>query len=116
MITEERFRGGAIYEQLSGDKQLHLGSERVQCLDPQTSTRIVYMPDARKLRLGGPHFVILNLSGSVNLDIRGYGSATPGTLAPGYAAVMWLYLNDTAAGSWKYQVRLIDTSKTLYYA
>jgi hypothetical protein len=108
MISQADFYGGAdIDATLSASRTLVCGSGRVQALTPQFAGIDVSLPDARTLRLGGPHFYVLNLSGSYSLEIRDADGALLETLAANKIAGCHLVAQANAAGAWIVHVRAL---------
>ena len=107
MISQAAFFGGADVADVSADRTLVCGSKRVQALTPQFSGPDLILPDARTLRLGGPQFYVLNLSGSYTLPVKDGGGSVLTTLAAGDAAICALVEQADAAGTWAVQERTI---------
>ena len=59
-LTE--FMGRGVTRSLTADFVLKRGQERVQAFTPDIDNHTVTLPTTELLRLGGPHFFIINLS------------------------------------------------------
>lgn len=99
MITKALFFGGSKKLALLATRNLDPQSDRVQIYTPLGAHRDVMLPAPTAkgfFRAGGPHFYILNLSGTYNLVVK-YLISTIVTLAPGEAGI--LLIAENAAGS-----------------
>lgn len=105
-IPYDTFMGGcAAYTSMSADVDLYVGHERMVVLIPQSAGLAVNLPDARDFRVGGPHFVVLEVNGAYSVDVKDAGGGTVGTLAASSAGKLFLSENDTLAGRWSMRVQ-----------
>ena len=106
MVSEEDFYGGAVYNNISATLQL-FGSKRVWTITA-TASQLVNLPDARDLRLGGPHFYVINL-GSNSFTLRDKANVILETVAQNELVLCALAENLTIAGKWFHLKRSLLT-------
>lgn len=95
--------GGAVEPELDANLTLKRGSKRVQVPFPQSATKNVALPDARKWKTGGPHLYIIN-GGPEDAAIKDADGGAIATIDSGETAIIVLIDNSTAAGSWWYRI------------
>lgn len=102
-ISAKKFFGGSDRATLAGNtRTLQKNSERVQYLTSNTGVSKVLMPDARRLKEGGPQFyVVSNADSLTNIQVKDQSDTTLlATLTPGQMATAFLLDNSTADGVW----------------
>lgn len=90
---------------MSANVTLGRGWERAQSFNPDGAGRKVILPDARKLKLGGPQFFLLNLHASLGVDVEDAAGGALFTLAAQQGAILSLAANGTLAGTWVWDAR-----------
>lgn len=90
---------GSVEPELAANLILKRGSKRLQVPFPQSAAKDVTLPDARKLKTGGPQYYFVN-GGEENAVIKDAGGSTIATLTHGDTAILLLLDNSTAAGVW----------------
>lgn len=106
MVTASQieFGGSATYQLVAGDDlalRAGYGQPRLYDLEPTEPNCTVSLPDARRLRSGVRHFVLLNKSGAETLDVYAQDGTTKLlTMAVGSVAELHLTSNTTANGTW----------------
>lgn len=83
----EFMRGGDV-NTISADVALYKGAPRVQVFDPQSGSLTIVLPDIQTLKLGGPHFYIINISSSFGLTVESFTADETFTLATEEGIVM----------------------------
>lgn len=100
------YGGGSLVDPMTSNVTLSVGSVRVQAFAPNSSARRVTLPDPADMTLGGPHFVVFNLSGANTLDIytpTGLLVAVPvGGASGGSAKILWVGLDGEGDNVWFY--------------
>jgi uncharacterized protein (TIGR02217 family) len=81
VVDSEYPYGGAVNEEMSANRTITRAEGFVWRLDPQSGSLRVYIPSKTGQPTGGPHFVIVNASGSYSLAIWETGGAQIGTIA-----------------------------------
>lgn len=111
MVTEAAFYGGAREHAPGADVTLWHRSARLQVMTPSAGGLDVFMPDARTLPLGGPQFVLVNLSGSNSMTVKAANGTTILTL--GTQEGMWLALRENVdlEGKWLAKVNALGTGR-----
>lgn len=107
MITQAEFMGGGLASVLTGNVTLKRGSKRLQAFYPYGAARNVTLPDARKLRTGGPHFFIVNV-GPEDAAVKDAAGGAVITLGTNETAIILLLDNSTSTGSWWYNVGTVQ--------
>lgn len=106
MVTASQieFGGSATYQLVAGDDlrlRAGYGQPRLYDLEPTEPNCTVSLPDARRLRPGVRHFVLLNKSGAETVDVYAQdGSTKLLTMAVDSVAELHLTSNTTANGTW----------------
>jgi hypothetical protein len=104
MISEADFYGRYRTTTMSADLVLKEGLARVQSVDPQFGGLNVDLPDARRLRLGGPIAYIVNVNDTNGVTVRDAAAGTVASLSTNEAAILSLVANADAGGSWIAQI------------
>jgi hypothetical protein len=102
--------GGSVTLTLTAGDVLALragyGQPRLYELDPSEPDCTVSLPDARRLRPGVAHFVVLNADNTDSFDILlNDGATTLTTVQTGKLAILHLQANATANGTWVVETR-----------
>ena len=85
-------RGGEVTT-MTGNISLYKNAPRVQIYNPDTSGRIVTLPDFSILPKGGPHFYIVNISNVNSFDVRSFNNEESFIVATQKALVMSTFRN-----------------------
>lgn len=98
------FGGSATYQLVAGDDlalRAGYGQPRLYDLEPTEPNCTVSLPDARRLRSGVRHFVLLNKSSADTVDVYAQDGTTKLlTMAVDSVAELHLTSNTTANGTW----------------
>lgn len=102
--NEIEFGGSTTYQLFAGDNlalRAGYGQPRLYDLEPTEADCTVSLPDARRLRPGFRHFVLLNKSSVESFDVYAQDGTTKITTINANAmAVLHLASNSTANGTW----------------
>lgn len=102
--SEIEFGGSATYQLVAGDDlalRAGYGQPRLYDLEPTEPNCTVSLPDARRLRPGVRHFVLLNKSNAETVDVYAQDGTTKLlTMAVSSAVELHLASNATANGTW----------------
>lgn len=96
-IPEEFHYGGSNKYSISSNVSITHGQGRVHVITPTTSGLSVTLPDMTNRPGGGPHFYIINGSGSNTLAVKKHGGTSVNTLATNAGAA---YVYDKQNGIW----------------
>ena len=66
------FMGNSAFQALTSSINLYHAAPRVQVLTPDQDNLDVVLPDTADLRLGGPHFYIINLSDTFFFNVKSH--------------------------------------------
>jgi len=99
-ISRAKFYGGARSYTGSSNITLVPGIERVWDITPEVDNLKVFLPDARELMCGGPHFYVVNSHGTNHILLRDAGDNAVRTVDPAYMSAVSLYDNTTENGKW----------------
>lgn len=105
-ITIEKFYGWAKEQTISSDTHLYLILGRAQVITASSTGLKVRLPDATRLKPGGPYMYILN-NGTNSFEIvdKGGNSFSPAlNLAADEVATMLLVEGGTQNGTWAYAI------------
>jgi hypothetical protein len=108
LISEQKFYGNAYHKTISADWNLPMNYRVLRIAATGVGYK-VKLPDATKLRPGGPRFYILNLNTS-SYGIADQGGTTLATLAEDEIATVSLVDNATSNGIWAIQIEPITIS------
>lgn len=100
MITKEVFFGGAVYNTLTGNINIHPGEARIHRIDPNGAGRVVTLPDARILRPGFPILIVSNESATDTFQINDNSGSAVVTVSTNRLVSLALLTNTTQAGEW----------------
>lgn len=102
MITPARFFGNGLWNAaLAADWIVHPRLARIYTALTTTAGLFFLLPDAQKLKLGGPQIILVNaLSSTQSIGVKDGSGASIATVAPGEAREFYLYANSSAAGGW----------------
>lgn len=106
MLSEETHYGSAEYLSISNDYQLKRRGKRVKTISCSVGSKKVKLPDATKMRTGGPHFIIINI-GTITFSIADNGGTVLVSVPASQTAVVSLIDNGTVNGSWTVNGRLL---------
>ena len=105
--------GGGREQTITVDLQLRNGDKRVQTVWASGTGLAVKMPDATTLRLGGPHFYVLNIGDVNSFDIEdASGALLVSAVAINKTAILTLRGNSTVSGDWVFSEWDISGSAT----
>lgn len=97
---DQSFPTGAQETCMTGDVVLQVGAKRLQAFVPDMD-RNIYLPDPTNVDLGGPVYVICNVSASYTLTVTLHDATTVlCAVAPGYSITIYLGLDKTSARIW----------------
>lgn len=107
MISQQEHYGGCLWL-ANTNATLNILSPRLVVMKNASVGRFVQLPDATRLPLGGPHYVIIN-DGSQSIQVRDASSSNILTLTADKGVTISLISNANAAGQWQTIVRDIAT-------
>jgi len=98
-ISDTTFFGGSTFVSSGSNISIHKGF-RFWVVDA-TANIDGTLPDATTLRLGGPHFYIVNLNATFTLDVKDDGGTSIVQLDQNEIAILVLIAQADANGIWK---------------
>ena len=98
------FMGLGVTRLLVADFTLKRGQERVQAFTPDLDNYDVTLPDTANLRLGGPHFYVVNLSDTYFFNVVSHNSMQTYQVDPEKILVLSVFSN-VGTDRWIAQVR-----------
>jgi hypothetical protein len=102
-MTGEEFFGGSKYVNLSATTELRK-NVRFWIFDPDANFINLQMPDATRLKTGGPQFYLHNVDVAHTIYVNTYNTTggTIGNVPPTKLLILLLTDNTTAAGNWEW--------------
>jgi uncharacterized protein (TIGR02217 family) len=102
---DEFWYGGASTVAVANNVTLSKASGRMVALNVTAASKIAYLPSTADLAMGGPHFFLVNLSGTYTVQIKDLDTdVTACTLAtsgnPGDSAELWLGYDSSGDRKW----------------